>query len=100
MNNIESLTPEEAKHRQNTASNVWSEPCWGKTEPLHTGNCQHCELRKRVPNYAGWARIYVEVGEPIKKEQTDSFLAELESDNKLYVEALKESIKHFGLIIQ
>ena len=96
---IKFINEAEAKHRASTAKNVWSEACWGKHELLHSGNCQHCELRKDYPNYAGWARIYVEAGQTITKKQADAFMQELESDNTAYVEALKQSILYFGLII-
>ena len=91
---------ENYKQLTRQALNLLAEPCWGKTERLHTGNCQHCELRKNNPNYSGWARIYVQAGKPIGKKQVKAFLKELESDNLAYREALKADIEHYGLTIE
>lgn len=54
-------------------------------------------IRKGVvtcePNYAGWARIYVEAGILIKPELLARELAR--TDNVLYVEALKRDLETF-----
>jgi hypothetical protein len=82
------------------ALSILGESCLGKNTRFHTGNCAHCEIRKDIPNYSGWARVYVQAGEPIRKAQAQAFLQELSRvDNIPYVEALKEDIIHFGLTI-
>lgn len=82
------------------AEHILAEPCIGVKDRFHAGNCAHCEIRKDNPNYSGWARVYVQAGEPIRKAQAKAFLKELESDNKAYADALKNDIIHFGLTIQ
>lgn len=54
-------------------------------------------VKRDGPNYAGWARAYVEAGRAIPKRWKDAFEKERQSDNKLYAAALEESIKHFGV---
>ncbi len=49
------------------------------------------------PNYAGWARIYVQAGRPIPKKWKIAFAAEKASDNFLYREALENDIATFGV---
>lgn len=50
------------------------------------------------PNYAGWARIYVEAARAIPKKWHEAFKAELlRTDNPAYVEALKSDIATFGV---
>lgn len=99
MEKITQWSVEEKKYHANTARNVWAEKCWGKTERLHAGNCQHCELRKKNPNYSGWARIYVEAGIPVNKAQIPAFIDEINSDNEAYALALLRSVITYGLEI-
>ena len=82
------------------ALRILAEPCFGKRERFHTGNCAHCELRKKVPNYSGWARIYVQAGETIRAEQVDAFITELNNENEAYRKELIDDIKNYGLTIQ
>lgn len=50
------------------------------------------------PNYAGWARIYVEAGYAIPRKWWRAFVAQLESaDNPHYGAALARSIETYGL---
>lgn len=57
------------------------------------------ELDKRGagPNYAGWARVYVEAGYAIPRKWWDAFRAQRESDNLAYAFALERSIATFGV---
>jgi hypothetical protein len=49
------------------------------------------------PNYAGWARVYVEAGEPIPRAWLAAFVDELnESENERYREALRRDVATFG----
>jgi hypothetical protein len=75
------------------------------------GECGACVLRGYLsssamaddmtafdgPNYAGWARVYVEARKPIPSAWREAFESERNSDNKLYAEALERSIKTFGV---
>lgn len=50
------------------------------------------------PNYAGWARVYVEAGHAIPKKYREAFEAtRRRTDNPLYVEGLERDIVTFGL---
>jgi len=44
------------------------------------------------PNYAGWARVYVQAGSSIPRRWRKAFQAERDSDNRLYAEALERDI--------
>lgn len=53
-----------------------------------------------APNYAGWARIYVQAGKTIPAKYYESFQRELASDNTAYAEALQEDCEVYGLKIE
>lgn len=66
---------------------------------VDTDNCGFCALTHGDadgPNYAGWARLYIEAKRPIPAKWKDAFQRELDSDNRAYAEALKRSIVTFG----
>jgi hypothetical protein len=49
------------------------------------------------PNYAGWARVYVQSGTRVPPEWHEAFLAELATpDSARYVTALSRDIRTFG----
>lgn len=96
------LTKDEAYKRQSMALNVMRDShypgCKGDPD-----NCAACAIRtggEEGPNYAGWARVYVEAGQPIPGKWRDAFERERHSDNKAYAQALEESIAHFGYEIK
>ncbi len=63
-------------------------------------NCGACALETgdiEGPNYAGWARAYVEAKRPIPSRWKDAFEAEQKSSNTAYAAALKTSIAQFGV---
>lgn len=69
-------------------------------------NCAACVLNgygdrdepgDRAPNYAGWARVYVQAGNVIPKKYRAAFDAELASDNAAYAAALARDIATFGV---
>lgn len=99
---------EEAQHLSNTARQCLTRhECQGKRDPDMRDNCGACVLsgyerreergtaKREGPNYAGWVRIYVELGiVPVKFKK--AALAELERmDNVLYLNALKRDIVTF-----
>lgn len=49
-----------------------------------------------APNYAGWARAYVQAGKRIPPEWVDGFRAELSSSNGRYADALATDVRTFG----
>lgn len=49
------------------------------------------------PNYAGWARCYVQAGVPIPLHWRQAFEEQRNSDNKPYARALERDIATFGL---
>lgn len=67
-------------------------------------NCGACVLAgygvkpaEEGPNYAGWARIYVEARRPVPADWRGAFRRELASDNRAYAGALARSIATFGV---
>lgn len=49
------------------------------------------------PNYAGWARVYVECGRKIPAKWRAAFERERNSDNRAYAHALEVSINTYGV---
>jgi hypothetical protein len=78
--------------------------------PLTRENCGACTLNGYIsrsdrhgqkpsdgPNYAGWARVYVQAQYVIPRKWHKAFEAEMESDNTAYSDALKRDINVFGV---
>lgn len=89
-------------------------PAQREEEELTRDNCGPCVLRgwnelpgadpaerrrnpRLRPNYAGWARLYVEARRPVPDRWRDAFTAELNGDNERYVAALSRSLATFGV---
>ncbi len=101
----EPWSADEARKHRAIAQRLFSEPHY---EPGHTrnpdpDNCSACAIRglggdieEGGPNYAGWARIYIEAGKTIPSRWRDAFQRELHSDNEAYANALRRSIATFG----
>lgn len=77
----------------------------GTGTTLERSNCSACVLqgysdRKNgkpyAPNYAGWARVYVQAGIQIPVRYMEAFKQELKSKNTLYAKALREDIETYG----
>jgi hypothetical protein len=49
------------------------------------------------PNYAGWARVYVQAGRAIPRHWRRAFRAELRSENRQYAEALARDVVTYGV---
>jgi len=49
------------------------------------------------PNYAGWARCYVQAGYTVPLRWFKAFNEQLESDNEPYAQALKNDIATWGV---
>lgn len=89
--------------------------CWKHdNSPEQRESCGACALKgytsrhtlidndgKRLdrPNYAGWARVYVQAGIPIPKKWKKAFEEEASDqyDNQEYSQALREDIKYYGV---
>lgn len=80
----------------------------GETDKLALDNCGACALAGRTtdedhfpdvegPNYAGWARVYVEASRTIPAKWERAFRAELASNNQSYADALRRSVATFGV---
>ena len=95
------------------ALRMFAEPCYGVGDRMHAGNCQHCALRGvgkqgtadgkgLEPNYAGWARIYVQAGKTIPKRFQEAFekVRSYQVDNDAYSEALEEDIAKYGVLFE
>jgi hypothetical protein len=80
-------------------------------DPMTRENCGACVLNGYIsrddrrngaknsdgPNYAGWARVYVQAGTRIPRKWHKAFEAELASDNQAYSDALRRDIHIFGV---
>lgn len=67
-----------------------------RPDPDNCGACALTDLRQDSPNYAGWARVYVEAQRPIPVKWVDAFFKEcFRQDNRAYTKALADSIRHF-----
>lgn len=80
-----------------------------RPRPETKENCGACVLRgygerkngkPYMPNYAGWARVYVQAGEPIPEKWREGFEAERRSGNKAYAEALEADIEKYGVVFR
>ena len=104
---------EERGRLQNIARRLFSDHYTGHSvRPDHRDECAGCVLsgwrgskdvraewnvRSNGPNYAGWARFYVQARRLIRDEWAPAFCRELESpDNELYRIALARDIATFG----
>jgi len=89
----------EARFHQGTAKRMFSEGHSYTHRGVDADNCGYCALThggSDGPNYAGWARIYVEAQRPIPSKWRAAFMDELNSDNKAYAHALRRSMMTFG----
>lgn len=104
---------EEARHHAQTALqciNRHDHPMSDRSQ-LTRENCGACVLNGYVPrwtdptehdinrdgpNYAGWARIYVEAGRIIPVTWREAFAAQGRADNQHYYDALGRSLVTFG----
>lgn len=55
------------------------------------------KVKRDGPNYAGWARMYVEARRMVPANWRDAFTRELNSDNHAYADALARSVVTFGV---
>lgn len=68
-------------------------------------NCGACVLRGYgmtengwdAPNYAGWARIYVQARRPVPEAWRAAFLSELNDENERYRDALRRDVLTYGV---
>jgi hypothetical protein len=77
----------------------------------HRDQCGACVLRGYLsksakadgqkdsdgPNYAGWARVYVQAKQPIRREWIAAFEGQRNSENKAYAAALERDLATFGV---
>lgn len=92
-----SIDTAKALHLRNTAQNCFAH--YAGCTRLDPDNCGACALTQGAdaPNYAGWARVYVEAGFALPRRWTRAFCLELQSPNEAYAAALVDSIAYFGL---
>lgn len=83
---------------------------YGENDPLTRANCGPCVLSGYAdpddtehdpndgPNYAGWARLYVQANRPIPERWREAFHRELHvADNPSYSVALARDIATYGV---
>jgi len=95
---VEKWSPDEARRWKSIALAIFAERCAHRSR-LEVDNCGKCQLTHGDddgPNYAGWARLYIEAGRAIPEKWRAAFQRELDSDNKSYANALRRSIATFG----
>jgi hypothetical protein len=94
----EPLTDDEAKQLRKTAQMCFSHytGCRGR-DPDNCSGCALINGGEGGPNYAGWARVYVEAGRTIPLNWKAAFQRELDSDNRAYAEFLQRCIEYFGV---
>ena len=89
----------EAKTLAQSAQRMFSEGHSYRHGGVDADNCSYCALTTGGddgPNYAGWARLYVEARVPIPERWRAAFQREVDSGNKAYASALQRSIATFG----
>lgn len=102
MNNtvaIERWPAKDARHHQSTAKRLFWEGHSYAHEGVDADNCSFCALTtgdEDGPNYAGWARLYIEAQRPMPSKWKAAFQRELDSNNRAYALALRRSIATFG----
>lgn len=63
-------------------------------------NCPGCALRysdDEAPDYAGWLRIYIELGRPVPRQHYDTEMAYAEKENTAYHDAIMRDVATFGI---
>lgn len=94
-----------------TSLRIWEQPCIGRHERWHATECTHCCLRGATvastadekglePNYSGWQRIWVEVGEEIPARFAKAFVDAFNDENRLFAEALAADVVKYGVVIK
>ncbi len=89
---------DEARQHGSIARRMFSEGHSYPHKGVDADNCGYCALTHGDadgPNYAGWARLYIEAKRPIPRQWEGAFQRELDSD-KAYSHALRRSIVTFG----
>ena len=107
------MKTKEKEQERAMALRMFAEPCFGRNDRYHGGNCQHCCLRGDglantadekglEPNYAGWARLYVQAGRTIPKRFQAAFekVRSYQVENDAYSKALEEDIDEFGVLFE
>lgn len=76
---------------------------WSLTERDSCGTCallgwgSHNEQHGTpAPNYAGWARVYVQAREPVPRQWFAAFVAELNDTNENYRDCLRRDVATYG----
>lgn len=104
-------TDNDARNMRAIARQLFKHGDWRHESDLERESCSACVLGGFLsasaiadgakpedgPNYAGWARVYVEAGVPVPEKWRAAFEAQRQSDNRAYAAALEASIETFGV---
>lgn len=64
-------------------------------------NCGACALRRygdeNGPNYAGWLRIYIQLGWRVPKKHYDAEIAYADAENTQYRHAISRDVSTWGI---
>lgn len=96
---VEPWSESDARRWSTIAQAMFGNSCRHGRSKLEVENCGRCALTsgdEDGPNYAGWARLYVEARKAVPEKWRTAFARELASDNKAYATALRRSIASFG----
>lgn len=72
----------------------------GHGDALARENCPGCALRysdDEAPDYAGWLRIYIELGRPVPRRHYDTEMVYAEKENPPYHTAVLRDVATFGI---
>jgi len=83
-----------------TARQCAKHSAYHTTDKLARENCGGCALRytqKYAPNYAGWVRIYIELGWEVPRWHYERELEYARNENMAYHDAIMRDIETFGI---
>ena len=89
------------RHLIATARQCWHHYPGHTTDPHRLDNCAGCALerhnRAEAPNYAGWLRIYIELGKPVYRHHYNREIEYALEGNRAYYDAIMRDIATFGI---
>lgn len=91
----QSWSADEQKRLVSTARGSWRHG--SHADQVARDNCPGCALEADNPNYAGWLRIYIQLGKPVSPEAYGAEIAAALDDNPRYYEAVMRDIATWGV---
>lgn len=91
---------DEKRRLEITARQCATHSQYHTTDKLARENCPGCALKytqKHAPNYAGWVRIYIELGWEVPRWHYERELEYAREENPAYHNAIMRDIATFGI---